>query len=426
MKFEYSNMAGEGPVNILFLDHTARLGGGEIALFHLLNHLDKRRYRPAVVLGEEGPLAEKLRESNIDTTVLPLAAHVANTRKDSLGAASLLKLRAIGSSLAYAWRLAQFIESRGVRLVHTNSLKADLIGGIAARLAGVPVVWHVRDRIESDYLPRAAVSMFRWLCYVLPDFVVANSVATLKSLRLPGTTRYSVVHSGYSRVNRSSAVVHEGIQRRAAAVKSDPHTIRVGLVGRIARWKGQHIFIDAAARLRERFPDARFQIVGSAMFGEDAFEREIRDRVKSLGVEENVEFLGFRTDVPDLMDQFDVLVHASVTGEPFGQVITEAMIAAKPVVATRGGGVPEIVEEGVTGFLVPMGDAGAMAEAICKLLDDPQRAAEMGLAGRARALRYFTVEDTARRIEYVFERVLNRNGRTPSAPGLPDAEALAS
>jgi glycosyltransferase involved in cell wall biosynthesis len=344
----------------------------------------------------------------METCVLPLSSDVSNTRKDSLGATSLLKVRAIAAILAYSRRLAGFIKSRGVSLVHTNSLKADLIGGIAARLAGVPVVWHVRDRIDGDYLPPAVAFLFRMLCRIIPDFVVANSGATLATLRLTGHGRQAVVYSGYAHVNGNAAVVHDGVMASALAVNSNPHAILIGIVGRIARWKGQHVFLEAAALVRKRFPAARFQIIGSALFGEEAYESELRASAKVLGIDHCVEFLGFRDDVQQLMQELDILVHASITGEPFGQVIIEAMIAGKPVVATRGGGVPEIVEDGVTGLLAPMGDAPAMADAICQLLADPARANQMGAAGRARALSHFTVELTARRFEAIVEKVLKK------------------
>ncbi len=377
---------------VLFLDHTAKLGGAEIALLHLLQQLNKQKFEPVAVLGEAGALAEKLSESGIETYVLPLDSAITDARKDGLGAHSLLQLAAIGKTLKYCQRLSRFIRSRRIDLIHTNSLKADLIGGVCSWLTGVPVVWHVHDRINADYLPKTVARLFQLLCRIMPDFVVANSMATLKSIRLPSNSR--------------SAVVYEGVLARDATQKTNQVDGLVGLVGRLTRWKGQHIFLEAAARVRRQFPKTRFQIIGSAMFGEEAYEQEIRALATSLKLDDCVEFMGFRKDVPRLVDQLDVLVHASTTGEPFGQVITEGMLAAKPVVATRGGGVPEIVQHGLTGLLVPMGNSDAMADAICSLLSNPENAQKMGRAGRERALQYFTVERTAPRLEDIFERVL--------------------
>jgi len=380
---------------VLFLDHTAKLGGAEIALFHVLQHLNKQKFEPVVVLGEPGALAEKLRGSGIETHIVALDASVNHARKDGLGACSLLKFGAVWKTLGYCLRLARFIKSRRIDLIHTNSLKADFIGGVCSWLTGVPVVWHVHDRIDADYLPKTVARLFRLLCRIMPNFVVANSIATLKSICLPDGSK--------------SAVVYEGVLARDAA-QEDNHVGRlVGLVGRLTRWKGQHIFLEAAAQVRRQFPKTKFQIIGSAMFGEESYEQEIRSLSRDLALGDCVEFTGFRSDVPRLVDKLDLLVHASTTGEPFGQVITEAMLAAKPVIATRGGGVPEIVQHGTTGLLVPMGDAGAMADAICALLSNPDLARAMGKAGRERALQHFTVERTVPRLEAIFHRVLLRN-----------------
>jgi glycosyltransferase involved in cell wall biosynthesis len=229
----------------------------------------------------------------------------------------------------------------------------------------------------------------------MPDFVVANSIATLKSICLP---------YGYP-----SAVVYEGVLARDAAQENNHVGGIVGLVGRLTRWKGQHVFLEAAAQVRQQFPNTKFRIIGSAMFGEESYEQEIRALSRSLGLEDCVEFTGFRNDVPRLVDQLDILVHASTTGEPFGQVITEGMLAAKPVIATRGGGVPEIVQHDSTGLLVPMGDADAMAEAICALLSNPDLARAMGKAARERALQHFVVEKTVPRLEAILQRVLLGN-----------------
>jgi glycosyltransferase involved in cell wall biosynthesis len=179
------------------------------------------------------------------------------------------------------------------------------------------------------------------------------------------------------------------------------------LVGRISPWKGQDVFLRAAAIVRRQFPQARFQVIGSALFGEREYEQGLRAMAHSDGLESAVEFLGFRDDVPDLIARLDVLVHASTTGEPFGQVIIEGMAAAKPLVATRGGAVPEIVVDGTTGLLVPMNDAPKMAEAIATLLSDPDRARAMGLAGRERVAQRFTIARTAEGVQKVYDELLD-------------------
>ena len=391
---------------ILFFDHTASLGGGEVALLNLVQGLNRERYRPLIILGSEGPLQNKLRESGVETRVLPIANDVVQTRKDTLGVGSLLRLRAMTHSTGYALRLARVIRQENAALVHTNSLKSDIIGGLAARLARVPVIWHVRDRIETDYLPRSIVLLFRRLCRFVPNYIIANSTATLQTLHLPPSRQASTVYSGVS--SERGRVVHDGVAAAAFSqerVEASLHPV-VGLIGRISPWKGQHIFVEMAGLVHVRFPNARFQICGSPLFGEEAYEAEVRAQVGRLGLEDCVEFLGFRSDVYSVIQKMDIVVHASTTGEPFGQVIVEGMAAGKPVVATRGGGVPEIVEDGVTGRLVPMNDVPEMVGAVLDLLSDPDAACAMGQAGYRRVQERFTIEHSIQRVESIYDSIL--------------------
>ena len=396
-------------LRILFFDHTAALSGGEIALLNLVCHLDPRKIKPVVVLGAEGPLAEQLRPI-VETHVLPLSSRVTGQRKDTLGIRTLFRLADIATVWVYVRRLMRFIRDHNIDLVHTNSLKADIIGGLAGLLSSRPVVWHVRDRIEDDYLPPPVVRTFRLLCRVVPSYVIANSAATLGTLRLNRDFHSMAVPSGVelNRDVRIASVVHDGTNPESPPA-TDPLAqglFRIGLIGRISPWKGQHVFIQAAAQVTRRFPGAKFLIIGAALFGEDEYEREVRQLARQLGLENVVQFTGFCTDVKQAISELDLVVHASTKGEPFGQVIVEGMAAGKPVVATNGGGVPEIVQDGMTGILVPMGDVPAMEEAICRICADPVSARIMGSNGKKRIAEHFTIEQTARKVESVYAYLL--------------------
>lgn len=399
------------PRRVLFVDHTAVMGGGEIALLNLVTHLDHDRFQPVVVLFMEGPLAQKLIRAGIETHILACDLRLLDTRKDALGPATLLRIRSVVAAVRLARRLARFIRQERIALVHTNSLKADMIGGIAARLARVPLVWHLRDRIEVDYLPRPAVRAIRLLCRILPDLVIANSNATMQTLGLSRRKRAETIHSGIDAGSRMH-VVHDGMQWRPGDSLLDGRAQGqrvIGLVGRISPWKGQDVFLRAAAIVRTRFPEARFQIIGAALFQEQEYERQIHALAAELNLRPNVEFMGFREDIPALVAQMDILVHASTAPEPFGQVVIEGMAAAKPVIATNAGGVREIVVEGLTGLLVPMGDWHSMADAIYYLLDNPMVAMEMGRRGRERVGTHFTIQNTAGKVQDVYERHLRRS-----------------
>ena len=370
-----------GPCRVLFLDHTAEMGGGEIALLNLVRHLDRLRVTPLVCLFADGPLVVPLREAGAEIHLLPLDRAVADARKNALGGGTLARLRPAAAAGSFVLRLLKLIRRLSPDVIHCNSLKSDLLGGAAARLARRPVVWHVRDRIADDYLPRRVAATFRRLSRVIPTHLIANSDATLATLGWPAAL-----------VARKATVVHDGTPLGPEPAVWEPSDRpRVGLVGRITPWKGQDVFLRAAAEVRKSFPQVEFQIIGAALFSETAYEAEVRALAGSLGPPGWVEFTGFRPDVADLIGRLDVLVHASTGAEPFGQVIIEAMAAAKPVVATRGGGVPEIVVDGETGLLVPMADASAMAAAVLLLLSDPAKSAELGRAGRRRAASHFAI-----------------------------------
>ncbi len=174
-------LAGERDerLRVVYLDHVARLSGGEIALLRLLAHL--HGVHAHVILGEDGPLAERLQRAGISVEVLPFAASTRDLRRDAvrLGGASPL---AAMHTLAYIARLARRLRELRPDLVHTNSLKAGIYGAPAAKVAGVPLIWHLRDRIAADYLPGSAVRPIQAFIAGLADGVIANSTVTLDTL----------------------------------------------------------------------------------------------------------------------------------------------------------------------------------------------------------------------------------------------------
>ena len=411
-------MISSSRLRIAFLDHTAQLGGGEIALVNLVAQLDLSAVDPVVVLFADGPLRGRL-EAQVPVFVCPLPASIGSTRKDSMGWNLLTRVTDLGGSLRFVLRLRRQLRTLAIDVVHTNSLKADVLGGVAARLAGIPVVWHVRDRIAPDYLPRVVVKVFRALAQVIPDHVIANSSATLATLcedEPPHGKADVAAKSFRSRVS----VVHDGVAE-LPTLSSEPQRpeLVVGIVGRISPWKGQDVFLKAAQIVSRHYPSATFRIIGSALFGEEAFGQQLLRLRDDLGLSGRVEFTGFIDDVSAAIGELDILVHASTQAEPFGQVIIEGMAAAKPVIATKGGGVPEIVIHGVTGILVPMGDAQAMADALLRLMNDPAGRAAMGSRGRLRVREEFMVARTARNVERVYERMLGKQSSRPSSPANP-------
>ncbi len=399
-----------GPMVVLYLDHTAALSGGEIALLRLLEALDRTVVRPVVVLADAGPLVARLTALGVETRIVPLGAQVRELRKDTLGFGSL-KVGAVLATFFYALRIAWLARRTGARIIHSNSLKSDIYGGLAGLLARCPVIWHVRDHINPAYLPNLAVRAFRLLAAWLPTFVIANSESTLGELHLDRQQPAAIVPSG---LRLRSEVVHDGLTREldpaatplGAAGRAWHRPVRIGLVGRIARWKGQHIFLEAARLVRAAGHEAEFWIVGAPLFGEESYEQELRAQADREQLGSVVRFLGFCPNVTETLRELDLLVHASITPEPFGQVVIEGMAEGLPVIATNGGGVREIIHHEKNGLLVPMDDAAALAESLCALLNDCARARRLGTAGYHWVRRHFTAEQSARKIERIYRTVL--------------------
>lgn len=282
--------------------------------------------------------------------------------------------------------------------MHASSLKALIYGALAARLTGIPLLWHAHDRIAPDYLPRPAVRLVQ-LFARLATTVVANSRATLATLG-PAAQRAVVIPYPVT-LRATSHSAYRG---------SRAHPMRVGIVGRISPWKGQHVFLEAFARA---FPDGeeKATIVGAPLFGEANYEADLRMLCHRLNLDQRVEFRGFEEDIADELTHLDVLVHASTIPEPFGQVVAEGMGVGLPVVAAGAGGPAEIVADGTTGFLYPPGDVGVLAETLRRLALNPELRRRVGEAAQASTAR-FAPELVAAQMRAAYRLALTAKGHT--------------
>ena len=388
---------------VLYLNHAAKPSGAEMALWRMLGAIDRERVEPIILFGDDGIAADLMREIGIETHVMPLDGTIREVRKDTLDLLGFIDVRRIAAVTAYAARVARFARQQGVQIIHTNTIKAHFYGALAGWMAGLPVVWHVRDYVNESYLPQAAVKLVRFLARCAPRHIIGVSRSVLEQLQLgTGGTKSTVILDGLTERELTR-------EARPKPVRAPGSRARIGIVGRLARWKGQHVFIAAASKVVAAGFDVEFGIIGAALFGEEKYEEELRRQTSALGLDGRMQFRGFTRDVAGELDQLDILVHASTTGEPFGQVIVEGMAAGLPVVASRGGGVPEIITHGENGLLTPMGDADALAAAMMLLLREPETAQRLGRAGYEHARKDFRAERGARQVEGVYHG-LDRGG----------------
>jgi glycosyltransferase involved in cell wall biosynthesis len=367
--------------SILFVDHTAMMGGAQHSL---LDIAEANRRCCAVALFEDGPFAVALEGRGV--VVLPLGG--ASALRQVKKASTLPGIAPLAATLRLARALAG--EARPFDLLYANSPKSFVVAALAGLLARRPVVWHLRDILGQGHFSRANVRMVVALANWCAVRVVANSRATADAFVAAGgrASLVTVVHNGIDAAPFDAL----GPDTRAAvrAELGIPDDVfLVGCFSRLHPWKGQHVLLDAVARM----PGVHALVVGGALFsGEAPYEAELRARAQLPGFAGRVHMLGVRGDVPRLLAACDVVVHASVLAEPFGRVLVEAMLARRPVVATAAGGVPEVVSDGETGVLVPPGDARALGEAIDALRRDPARVAALARRGADHARACFSRE----------------------------------
>lgn len=377
-------------MKIAYIDHTAKWSGGEVALFNILTNVGDQ-VQPLVILAEEGPLADRLRDRSIDVRVVPLDEKIKDRGRNALNVgapAAALKL------LTYGRKLAPLLKEEGVACVHTNSLKSAFYGTVAAKNAGVPLIWHIRDHIGAPYLRPVIAKAIRMMSRRLPNGVIANSNSTLNALELPETKKTLVVYSAFAKA----------ISEQRRPKERSAEEFNVLLVGRLARWKGQHVLLEAAKSFKDQ-PHVQFWLAGDALFGEDAYKQELLKQIRDYGLT-NVKLLGHVEDVQSLMASADLLVHTSITPEPFGQVIVEGMAAGLPVIASNEGGPTEIVVPGQTGLLIEPGQPTILADSIRWMLDHPASREQMGAAGIKRVKERFVIENTVKDIVDYYEGLL--------------------
>ena len=377
------------PRTVLYLHETARMAGAEQSLLQLARRIDRGRFEPLFILPEEGPFSAALTQNAVET----LFVRMPPVRR-----------------LAGVWQavssIARAARERRAALIHSNSIRTHLYAAAAARMTGVPLVWHERNLVTTERIDPERILMS------VPDAIVCNSRAIAGRFYVRGAmpSKVTVIYNGVDSDAFTPAV--DGNTVRSACGIGPDETV-IGIASRFHEGKGHETFFRAARILSRRFGATRhkprFLIAGGSVFAEDV-EREgtLRRMVDDLGLGTAAIFAGQRGDMPELYAAMDIFVLAS-DAEPCGRVLFEAMASGKPVVATDTGGTPEIVRDGVDGILVRPRDPEALASALGRLIEDKRTRMMMGSAGRDWIVGEFSIERNARATEQLYERLLTRH-----------------
>jgi glycosyltransferase involved in cell wall biosynthesis len=397
--------ASHDPVIGLYQPYPHTHGGVQSVVLDLARALPVHGFRPLVISPEAGRFTEALAAENLPFIVCDPgpAWHVYGR-----GAKGLTYLfspkRAI--ALAKYWRnLARELARHHVALLHCNDYRGVLMAAPAARWARLPALWHMHGFISSPAANLVASALVPW--------TVPVSAGMLEYLGLG------------RRFIGKSQVIYNGVAERVPVEtpSSCGHPPVVLAVGTLHPRKGYETLIGAFPQVVARCPEAECWIAGPE-FADGTYTRRLLAQIQKLGLQEKVRLLGARRDVDQLMRQCQLLCVPSRV-EPFGLVAVEAMLAGKPVVASRTGGLPEIIVDGVTGTLVEARNSNALAKAIVQLLTDPSRSERLGQNGRERARTCFSLERMIESFAAFYRHVLtNKEPARHPAENSPAAPPL--
>jgi len=401
---------------ILLANRYGGLGGAGLALAEIVRALPEHGWEPLVVFGSEGELAERLAAEGfrVEQVPMPVLTWTGGPVRWVSNGAAWVRSTA---------RLLRLLQRERPAVVHLNAFQTQVHGLLAARLARAPVVCAMHETIPPTRVNRLLVRGVGRLA----DRVVAISRTMAEQLRACGVPD-GKVEVIYPALRRRDTSPPEGARDGDRALQGDHSADRwrqpvpptagelraelgvpagvpvIGYVGAISPLKDVLTLVAAAPQVLARYPETRFLLVGGRPTAGDPYWDEVVARIANEGLQERVLLTGPRGDVPAILGLLDAFVLPS-TSEGLPLSVLEAMMAGVPVVVTPVGGVPEMVVDGASGRLFPVGDAQRLAEHLVALLADPEQARALGEAGRRRAEALFDPRQSIERMVALYEEV---------------------
>jgi glycosyltransferase involved in cell wall biosynthesis len=364
-------------MKILLLHSSSDVYGASKIFLGTVQLLKKRNHDVWVVLSEDGPLVKKL--ASAGATVLMVRLGI--LRRKYFNPRGIINR--IATLLRARKQLQELIRKEKIELVYSNTTGV-LAGAFAARNCGVRHIWHVHEIIENPFWLKQLLGhlMNR---YAVGIIAVSEAVKQSWESVLPAE-RITVIQNG---IDYSPYLEHE--QTLTKELQLPTAAIVIGMVGRVHYWKGQSYFLKLAGQLHQKHPSLHFLLAGDAYPGYEYLYQEMQTQIETLQLSEVVHNLGFREDIPAVMQTIDLLLLPSQQPDPFPTVILEAMASAKPVIATQFGGAVEMIDAGITGDLMPADQVDTAVSVIESWLDK-NRLQAAGEAGRKRVLEKFSLE----------------------------------
>jgi glycosyltransferase involved in cell wall biosynthesis len=364
-------------MKILLLHSSSDVYGASKIFLGTVQLLKKRNHDVWVVLSEDGPLVKKL--ASAGATVLMVRLGI--LRRKYFNPRGIINR--IATLLRARKQLQELIRKEKIELVYSNTTGV-LAGAFAARNCGVRHIWHVHEIIENPFWLKQLLGhlMNR---YAVGIIAVSEAVKQSWESVLPAE-RITVIQNG---IDYSPYLEHE--QTLTKELQLPTAAIVIGMVGRVHYWKGQSYFLKLAGQLHQKHPSLHFLLAGDAYPGYEYLYQEMQTQIETLQLSDVVHNLGFREDIPAVMQTIDLLLLPSQQPDPFPTVILEAMASAKPVIATQFGGAVEMIDAGITGDLMPADQVDTAVSVIESWLDK-NRLQAAGEAGRKRVLENFSLE----------------------------------
>ncbi len=358
------------------------VGGGEISFFDLLSHIDSNKFKRFVVCPKKGALVEKLEKNKVQVDLIEMT---------SIRSLNFFKI--VFGILKVYW----FLSKNKIDLVHANGSRCAIYAGIASKFARIPMVWHVRvmsrDKWLDPFLARCATK------------IIVNSKSVKRRFyKVPAALgKATVIYNGFDFSQINPKYVTQDLRKELNLSKATPV---IGMTGRMDMYKDHKTFLGAAKIVLSHYPNAQFLLAGS---GEKA--ESLKNYAQEIKIEHAVHFLGNRDDILNVYSAIDIFV-LSTRSEGFGRVLVEALAMGKPVVASRVGGVSEVIHDGFSGLLVDKSSAESLAEAISRYIQNPELAIKLAGWGKKEVQKNFSMESHLQEIEQLYESLLG-GGKSP-------------